>query len=72
MLPQPPASGPHAEYLTTLVRELEFSLRAVPAKSPVDNVLYLSSDQPVSLISPSGNVYKLTVDDAGNLETTAV
>lgn len=68
-LPHPPTSGPHAQYLAVLVRELERTLRSRPAINPVDGVLYLGQDTPVSLISPNGTVYKLTVDDAGNLVT---
>lgn len=72
MLPRPPLglSGPYADYLAKLVRDIEEELRLRVAKSPVDHVVYLDGEQPISLISDSGKVFRLTINDAGDLVTT--
>lgn len=58
------------EYLITLVRELGKELDTRPATQ--GGVLYLSGDRPITLISPNGTLYQLTVSDTGALETTEV
>lgn len=68
---KPDSRSPNAEYLVNLVRELERELSRRPARQRADGVLYLGGDTPLSLISPNGTVYRLTVDDAGNLVTEA-
>ena len=68
-LPKPEMNSPNGRYLTTLIRELERELQRRPARQATDGVLYLGGDCPLSLISPNGTVYRLTVDDAGNLVT---
>lgn len=58
------------EYLVTLVREIGNELDTRPATQ--QGVLYLSGDRPITLISPNGTLYRLTVSDTGALETTEV
>jgi len=67
--PGPNVKGPLRDYLITLVQELELELQARPEAS--EGVLYISEDQPLSLISPNGTLYRLSVDDGGNLVTEA-
>lgn len=71
-LPKPPSTitPPLSDYLLTLTRELEKELRRRPTKQ-ADGVLYLGGDRPVSLISPNGTIYRLSVDDNGDLVTEA-
>lgn len=68
-LPRYQSGSSLSEYLDYLARTLEQALDERPVKSPVDNVLYLGFDQPVSIISPTGKVYTLNVDDTGALIT---
>jgi len=68
-LPKPDSNSPNSRYLTALIRELERELQRRPARQTIDGVLYLGGDCPLSLISPNGTVYRVTVDDAGNLVT---
>lgn len=68
-LPSPQPGSANEEYLTSLVRELEKELGRRPARQKADGVLYLGNDSPVSLISPNGTVYRISVDNDGNLVT---
>lgn len=70
MLPLPPPGGPNHAFLVALVNAMEQELRRKISASPRDGVVYLGADQPVSLISPTGKIYRLTVADDGSLETT--
>lgn len=73
LLPKVPTDlqGKNKDYLIELVRQLEGELRRRPHRQ-TDGAFYLSGDISLRMVSPDGTVYEITVDNAGNLVTTAV
>lgn len=73
MLPKVPYDlrGESKDYLIELVRQLERELRRRPARQR-DGAFYVAGDLPLRMVSPNGTVYEITIDNTGNLTTTAV
>ena len=74
MLPKVPLNvlgEPLERFLIEYTRQLERELTRRPANQ-VDGALYLRSGQALRLISPNGEVWELTVNDGGALQTTQV
>lgn len=61
--------GPQGRYLVELVRQMDSELRRRPFVQS-DGALYIGQGTFLRIVSPAGEVWEITVNNGGNLQTT--